>query len=87
MRISSVQLVLIQLLLGASVCQLVAHVEGQTAVVGSILADGWCTKQSLGFTLLIFTPSAFVSHPLATLTSLILREDQNRPLIPEVQPT
>ena len=63
MRISSVQLVLIQLLLGASVCQLVAHMENQIAVLGSILADGWCTKQSLGFNPPYLHPECFCEPP------------------------
>lgn len=46
---SSIQSLLIQLLLGAGICQLVAHMENQTAVLENILADGWCTKQRLGF--------------------------------------
>lgn len=46
---SSIQSLLIQLLLGARICQLIAHMENQSAVLENILADGWCTKQRLGF--------------------------------------
>lgn len=78
---------LIQLLLGARVSQLVAHMENQTAVLENLPADGLCTKQGLGSNPPHLDPVCFFEA--ASRSSNFLRLERGlrrRPLIPEVPP-